>query len=146
METDGVIRNSIRILPVLVLLYLTACNLSAVKDGEREERGLVNVIVCQSDSIQILWDPPSNSGYGGNVVYYELFYRIHGDIGWKLLEREIGISDLPGLYLRHESLGNGDFDFAVRSVSDNGNKSELHSSLDSTANPSSGWYLRWNVD
>ena len=42
-----------------------------------------------------------------------------------------------------QNLGDGDFDFAITAENTAGESSNLHISLDPTAQPPSGWFLRW---
>ena len=84
------------------------------------------------------WNPSTSE-----VVEYRVLYRTHGTVGW--IEREtIPAGSSPEYTFHHTDLGNGAFDFAVVAVDDEDNESEVHSSLDSTATPSSGWYVVWD--
>jgi hypothetical protein len=76
------------------------------------------------------------------AVSYRIHYRRHGRRDWRLLD-EVPAEPLPQYTVRHESLGNGTFDFAVTAVYGDGEESELHTSLDPMAVPGRGWYLRW---
>ena len=44
-----------------------------------------------------------------------------------------------------DDLVHGSYEFAVSSVSLTGMESELHTSLDETADPTTGWYLDWSA-
>ena len=63
---------------------------------------------------------------------------------WILLD-EIPAGDDPEYTLYHADFGNGDFDFGVTAVGEEEEESDMHSSLDETAQPSCGWYLSWTA-
>jgi len=95
-------------------------------------------IPFDEEELSLTWDPPAS-----DVVEYRVLYRIHGTADW--LEREtIPAGPSPEYTFYHADLGNGAYDFAVVAVDDEDNESAVHSSLDSTATPSSGWYIVWD--
>ena len=56
---------------------------------------------------------------------------------------EIENSGSSECIINDEIMDYGVYDFAVSAVSEQGNESAFHSSLDSTANPFTGWYINW---
>jgi hypothetical protein len=87
--------------------------------------------------ITLLWNPPS----GDPPVAYRVFFRIHGTADWVQLG-EIPASPDPQYTVQHSTLGNGEYDFGVLAVYDSA-QSSLHTSLDPSAEPTTGWYLKW---
>ena len=74
------------------------------------------------------------------VNEYRLYRRVHGESEWVLLV--IGLNS-PQATITQAELAFGQYDFAVSYVSVSGAESDLHSSLDDTADPHTGWYLDW---
>ncbi len=99
----------------------------------------VSQITSQTDTLSLAWDPPA-----GAVTSYKVFYRAHGTTTWNLFA-EIPAQPNPALALHQADFGNGSFDFGVEAVGDTGEESAMHTSLDTTAQPTSGWYLSWNL-
>lgn len=92
--------------------------------------------VVRTDQAVLAWDAPAN-----DVDHYELYYRIHGESDWVLLDT-IPATPEPQYTISYEDFGEGEFEFGVVAVGADG-ESEMHTSLDSSASPRTGWYLRW---
>ncbi len=92
--------------------------------------------VLRSDQAVLAWDPPAN-----DVDHYELYYRIRGESDWVLLDTVPATAE-PQYAISYEDFGDGEFEFGVVAVDGSG-ESEMHTSLDSSASPQTGWYLRW---
>jgi len=43
----------------------------------------------------------------------------------------------------YSTVGHGNFDFGVTAVTGTGVDSSMHTSLDRTADPTTGWFLTW---
>lgn len=107
--------------------------------------GKLNEVSLKSDTLQLLWDPPASTPTGTTAESYEVFFRVHAslDSGWSpLASGADAISQPPLLVLRSET-GTGKFDFAVRAVFSDGEKSDFQSSLDPTTYNPGGWFLSW---
>jgi len=87
--------------------------------------------------LTLAWDPPASE-----VASYRLFYRLHGASAWILLN-EVGAAPAPECTVDHAEVGDGEFDFGVVAVAEDEAQSQMHTSLDDTAQPECGWYLRW---
>jgi len=107
-------------------------------------RSETHPVVCTADSALLTWNAFSSPF--DTIQYYELLFRNHGDTGWISLNDTIPTNDTPHVTIYHSQFGNGFFDFAVKSISAGGLTSNPHSSLDSTASVSEGWYLQWDVN
>ncbi|MBD3419290.1 MAG: hypothetical protein GF398_04145 [Chitinivibrionales bacterium] len=96
-------------------------------------------------TITFEWDPPDSNA--GEVVSYELLYRIEGDSSWQVVKSDIPVGDSPHVAVdRSDIKSNASlFYFAVRSVSAGGIKSDLHTSQDNTSENAGGWRLMWDV-
>jgi hypothetical protein len=96
-------------------------------------------ISTTADQVTLDWDPPDNAD---TIVSYTVSYRLHGTSTWTTLGTSEATSS-PFYTVLHSAVGVGEFDFAVSATDSSGNTSSLHSSLDATADPTSGWYLNW---
>jgi hypothetical protein len=92
-----------------------------------------------ADSFTLAWDPAT-----GDVSSYEVFYRERGADSWTHLA-DVSPSDSPSYQVTNSELGFGTYEFAVRAAYSGGDVSEYHTSLDSTAEPESGWYIDWTA-
>lgn len=75
------------------------------------------------------------------TAYFNVFYRDLGTTEWTFLQTTD--DSQSSISIRHGSLGDGDYEFAVQAVYNNGKTSALHCSSDFSAWPPGGWYLRW---
>jgi hypothetical protein len=123
-------------LPIaLLLLGLFGCplyNPSAFVQHADEIASIANQLTLQ-------WNPPTS---GPTPVSYTLEYRIHGTTTWQFLAT-LPATSQPGYTIQHSVLGNGSFDFAVSATDSTGATSPLHTSLDQSADPTSGWFISW---
>ena len=92
--------------------------------------------MATADQVVLAWDAPP-----GLVQSYRVYFRIHGETDWVLME-EIPAVPSPQYTVLHSTLGNGQFDFGVIAVYAS-DESAVHTSLDQTASPQTGWYLEW---
>lgn len=101
-------------------------------------------IVHKSDTLTLAWDPPATDipDRPTEVEAYQVYCREHGTSYWRFLA-EIPASRNPEYTIDHEYLGNGLYDFAVRAITVEGRASALHTSLDNSADPISGWHVFW---
>jgi hypothetical protein len=95
------------------------------------------MITTSSDPIVLEWDPPATT-----VSKYGVYFRVHGQADWTKLG-EAPADPHPSYSVYKASIGLGEFDFAVDSIGTGGDASAFHTSLDATANPGSGWYVKW---
>ena len=95
------------------------------------------MVESSADQIVLQWDPPASA-----VAKYLVSFRIHGDTSWVPLG-EVPALPAPEFPVLYTNLGDGDFDFAITAENAAGEKSNVHISLDPTAQPPSGWFLRW---
>jgi len=79
--------------------------------------------------------------FTGIPAQYNLYYRAHNTTTWQPLDSVTSESAL--FILTFDRLGEGDWDFGVTAVDSNGNESKIHSSLDDSADPETGWFLTW---
>jgi hypothetical protein len=101
-------------------------------------------IMVTTKSITLEWDPPPlHFSYSDLAVNrYSVFYRSHGAQSWEFVG-SVPASENPSIVLHHSDFGNGCYEFAVQAYSDIGGGSPLHTSLDATAQPFGGWFLKW---
>lgn len=98
----------------------------------------------KSNEITLEWDPPALRLETGPMAIesYNVYYRVHNTETWNLLDT-IDAVPYPNYTIQHSLLGDGLFDFSVSAVAENGEESNLHSSVDPNADPVGGWYLLW---
>jgi hypothetical protein len=89
-------------------------------------------IAVNKDSFLLRWD------YSGEYDAFQVYYRSHSSNIWFKLKE----TNTKQLVINNSLLNYGVYDFAVSAIL-NGEESELHSSLEKTAIPSTGWYVRW---
>jgi hypothetical protein len=133
-----------------LLLYLSGCTMymaaafkySEAEDGaEQEEAGLATDPLEVSSSaaeVTLAWDPPPSA-----IVLYRVLFRIHGTSSWYSLTDNLPAEPAPQFTVRHTDLDSGIFDFGVIAVNAEEAESSMHYSLESTAQPDTGWYLVW---
>ena len=95
------------------------------------------MVESSADVIILQWDPPVSE-----IARYLVSYRVHKGTHWVLLGTAPA-APLPEFTIPHADLGNGDFDFSIAAENPAGERSDLHMSLDPTAQPPTGWFLRW---
>jgi len=100
------------------------------KVGERME--------ITEDSFIIAWDPDPSSGIPDA---YRVYFRSRGDEPWSFLSET---APEPEFTVTEDNLSLGIYEFAVSAVAD-GVESDLHSSMDDTANPGTGWFVDWHL-
>lgn len=102
----------------------------------REGAGDAPPMMTSAAQVILAWDP-----HAGVVQSYRVYFRLHGNEDWVYLG-DVSPDPDPQYTVEHSMLGNGEYDFGVTAVID-GAESSLHSSLDPTASPTTGWYLKW---
>ncbi len=102
------------------------------------------MIRVKTSYLTIEWDPATGVT-PGNPLYpqsYKIYFSEFGKSNWILLG-SVNSSNNPYFTVKHSDVGDGAYVFAVRTVSVGGGQSPLHTSLDYTADPISGWYVWW---
>ena len=99
-------------------------------------------ISITTSSFLIAWDSDGEtiSDLPSGTSYFNLYYRELFSKDWIFLKSTIrnrnkvvvGISELGR---------NGNYEFGIEQVDNNGHSSEIHGSTDFSANPVGGWYL-----
>ncbi len=124
----------------LGLVLLAVCSACALPDFSAfyDEIDSKRVSIA-SNTLTLQWDAPPSA-----IDHYTVYYRVHGSTDWIALA-DVPSDPQPEYTIQHSTVGDGDFDFAVVSVNASAQKSEYHTSLDSTAQPETGWYISWSV-
>ena len=141
--------KSIRTISILILitaLFVSAngCSLYLLQNldvtGSTPDPGsTVEKVLCSSEELTLAWDPPPSE-----IAAYKIFYRSHESESWILLD-EIPADDDPEYTLYHGDFGDGDYDFGIVAVDPETEESAMHTCLDDTAQPESGWFLSWTL-
>jgi len=95
-------------------------------------------IEITEEEFTIAWDYEYQNGFPDE---YRMYYRHRGEDSWVLLSSVPSDSD-PSFLISRDILAYGTYEFAVSSV-EAGNESDLHTSMDDTADPGTGWYVDW---
>jgi len=145
MQNRSVTKISLILYLLLVLMGTVSCRLplytsflhksypmSSNESGERIE--------ITEDTFTIVWDPDPMSGIPDE---YKMYFRNRGDKLWNLLS-EVSPNTEPSFTISQDNLSFGIYEFAVSAVSE-GVESDLHTSLDNTANPGTGWFVDWHL-
>ena len=101
------------------------------KVGERME--------ITEDTFSIVWDPDPQSGIPDS---YRMYFRSRGNELWNLLSEVVPDAE-PSFTITQNNLSFGIYEFAVSAVA-GGIESDLHTSMDNTANPGTGWFVDWH--
>jgi hypothetical protein len=123
----------------IVVALFSGC---AMHDPDFFEEFVINgqaiEVHSQQDTVTIAWDPPATP-----VQAYRIYYREHGDVVWIYLD-EVSATGSPEYVLHISQFGEGSYDFGVSAVDPSDTESDIHTSLDITADPTTGWYLNWS--
>lgn len=129
-----VIRTAIAIFSLGTML--SSCELPMFGD----EKNPTELLITDSE-IALAWScGPSIVSDCSGIVAFELWYRPRSSNEWSML----GSPNDNTFVITQEMLLPGAYEFAVRNITDLGAYSKFHSSTDSTADPSGGWFVRWN--
>ena len=101
-----------------------------------------DAIEITGETVTLAWNAPSPE-----IDYYRLVFRIHGDSpgSWLVLQENIVATPSPEYTIDEDQREYGMFDFGVvaKDLESETEESALHTSLDTTAQPDTGWYLIW---
>jgi hypothetical protein len=123
-------------------LFLLSCKFSSSYSNDPIE------IIIKGDHFSLAWDDDSLLIHDNpeKPRVYRVYYRTHswgGGAPWKVLrELPAGIGTTK-LKITKDNLGYGLYDFGVTALDVSGAESEIHTSLDMTADPICGWYISW---
>jgi hypothetical protein len=144
--------SKIAVLSVLVvlLIYLSGCTMYmavAFKHSQAEGVGDGDGASLSDDplgvttsaaEVTLAWDPPPSS-----VATYKVFFRIHDTSTWYSLTDSLTADPAPQYTVQHSDVDNGIFDFGVVAVNAESAASSMHMSVETTAQPDTGWFLVW---
>jgi len=120
---------------VLVLLTGSGCSFFL------QDSGPVPITVSTS-SFFIAWDADGESliDLPSSTDYFKLYYRELFAKDWIFLKSTMGNRSMVTVTVA-ELEGNGNYEFGIEQVYNNGRSSEIHGSTDFSAKPAGGWYL-----
>lgn len=130
------INISILVSVLLVCMSFTSCRLplDSLSFNEAGER-----IEITEDTFTIVWNPDPQSGIPDS---YRMYFRSRGDEPWSLLSEVVPDIE-PSFTITQDNLSFGIYEFAVSAVAA-GVESDLHTSMDDTASPGTGWFVDWH--
>lgn len=144
-------RERVLVLAVLAVLLpclfgcpmYTAVAFKYAQAGDADEGGTLgedpSEVTISGDQVTLAWDPPPSS-----VEAYRLYFRIHDTAEWYTLsDEDLPAAPTPEYTLLHADIGSGMFDFGVKALDVEENESGMHISLETSAQPDSGWFLIW---
>ena len=121
------------IIAVTIITLLSTCSFFSPIEGPIE-------IPIKSETFSLAWDPPASAPVGKAIVSYNIYVRARGASTWEEVA-STEAAENPSLQLSVADIGIGLWEFAVSTVTDAGEESEYHSSIDHTADPITGWYI-----
>ena len=124
--------------PVALLCWSLAGCLMYMADEFRpaqDAEALSKPAESSAAQVTLTRDPPAGAATGYRVL------RMHGTCD-RVQLAGISASSEPRHSVQHSTAGNGELDFGIAAFHD-GSQSPLHSSLDPSANPTTGRYLKW---
>jgi len=127
---------------LLVLLILCFFSCSLLIDSDFT---LPQEIRIYSNHIILEWQNPAFSEKSNQIHSQRIYIREHGLRIWRHID-EIPYSPTPSYTLNRGDYTPGKYDFGVSIVTNDGVESAIHSSLDYTASPPTGWYIYWVMD
>ncbi len=125
---------------ILFSILVSACPLYNPAAFVQKQATAPNDVAINGTQATLQWDPPASGA--SQIVSYVLSYRVHGTLSWTTLATVPAVAQ-PSYLVQHSVTGGGSFDFAVAAVYSDGKTSAIHTSLDPTADPTSGWFLSW---
>ncbi|MFP4522820.1 MAG: fibronectin type III domain-containing protein [Fibrobacterota bacterium] len=129
-----VVNKKSLILPLLfTLLVLNTCSFFSPGLISPEE------IVIVEPEFTIAWDPPDDEE---RLAGYRIYYSPVEEGDWLLIQ-QLDDPETTEYTIQNGTLPYGIFVFAVSSLSEDGVESEKHTSLDKTAIPKTGWFVKW---
>jgi len=128
------------LLLILFLIFLGGCTLFV--DDEYDEP---REILVRDNYVTIEWDNPIYLIKSGEAESQMIYIRAHGTENWQLMD-EVDFSIVPSYTIRRADLKPGKYDFGVSVKTKDGKISKIHSSLDTSASPATGWYIFWIMD
>lgn len=119
-------------------LLVFSCSLLPFSDDPLE-------ITVKGTHFSLEWDDDSWLVHDNpeKPAAYRVYYRNHGGSSWKALREIVASAGTTNLRVANTELEYGRYDFGVSALDGSGVESEIHSSLDTTANPVCGWYINW---
>ena len=139
----------------LLILFLFGCPMytavgfkyAEASDGEEDGQTVgtdPKDVEITEEAVTLAWDAPSPE-----IDFYRVLFRIHGanpPESWLVLDENLSADPSPEYTVNNADIGNGIFDFGVvaKDLDAGTEESAMHSSLDTTAQPDTGWYLIWN--
>ncbi len=120
----------------LILTTTTACQFFEYTDSATE-------IIIHSENFILAWDGNDITlNSSSSVICYKVYFKKHNTHTWTFLKDTID-SDITEITISDEILDYGIYDLGVAAQADDNSISEIHSSLDLTADPTNGWYINW---
>lgn len=102
----------------------------------------VDSVLVQAETLTLHWTEPEPGSHAGLALGYRVYYRERGTAAWIMLD-EIPYTPNPMIDVSSSLLPYGKYEFGVTIFSSSDAESALHTSLDPTADPSTGWYVDW---
>ena len=102
-------------------------------------------IIIYEDYFNLEWDNPAELQQTNSILLHKIYIRKHGDIDWQLV-KEIDSGVKTSCIIRGDEFEPNKYDIGVSFVTTDGTESAIHSSLDKTASPPTGWYIFWIME
>lgn len=138
-------KNTLFIFTILLMVInSSSCKMPSVNRSVQDEKKPVNVendecaVLYSEATLTLKWDYDDEMP----IEYFRLYFKAHGSPNWTSMILLTKITEAEAT-INHNKLGDGSWDFGVSAVVNN-TESEIHSSMDHSASPETGWYIKWN--
>lgn len=132
---------------IVMVLFLSSCDMIGLlmhqsldndNSGDGTKVAVLEPVLVEADSFVLAWNDDSPD----SAARYTVFYSMHGTEDWTELT---SVSSENGLQIEIDEslLARGEWDFGIISSSNAGEDSAMHTSLETSAIPTTGWYLVW---
>ncbi|NLG38414.1 MAG: fibronectin type III domain-containing protein [Fibrobacter sp.] len=129
---------------IFIIFFLISFRCADVDQAPKSEypKNFAFQHIYNSDTLFLSWAPPLYDA--GFIKYYEVYYHTSKDTSWKLVKSNVPATDSPKIMIARNEVDANDnvFYFAVLSVTEDGEKSEMHKSTDTEASPCN-WIVNW---
>ncbi|MFZ7131897.1 MAG: hypothetical protein ACOWWR_06025 [Eubacteriales bacterium] len=129
----------------LFVILVTLTFTQACKDIGITDIDFAQEIMVRGNYLTIEWDNPFFIEEANKIKTYRIFIRSHGTYGWTFVSGK-AYSEQTSFTIEKGDLRSGKYDIGVAIVTTDGEMTAIHSSLDNTAIPQTGWYIFWIMD
>jgi hypothetical protein len=124
---------------ILISLILQNCYSIYTHFGKLPDDNSVKIIRIRDTNFTLQWQKPLDA----TPDSYNIYYKAHHDLLWNLLYEVTSDTDYQYTINYFDLDDNLSHDFGITAVYGT-TESGIHTSLESSANPNTGWYVEWH--